>query len=95
MTRIPSYFLVLAGAIIGYILSYFVQPKMVQTHYTVSEYIARVPNLLLPSAKDGELWRSVQMVAWTGLIIGAALAAAILWGLTSRRPQQPKPPKQP
>lgn len=93
MTRAKSYLLLIIGAVLGYIGSYFGQPGLLREFTSLGDYLGNARDILIPprsASAFGELTRSVSITAWVGLILGVAVMGGIILYNENKKKQAPK-----
>ena len=94
MTRATSYFLLIIGAVLGYIGSYFGQPGLLWAFVSLGDYLGNARDILIPprsaSAFGEHLTRSVFLTAWIGLILGVGVMGGIIFYLDSNKKRPPQ-----
>jgi hypothetical protein len=86
--------LLIFGAVLGYIGSYFGQPGLLRTFASLGDYVGKAGDVLVPTGSAGtfgdELTHSVSLTAWVGLILGVAVAGAIIFYIENNKKQSAK-----
>jgi len=91
--RSVRYCLLLVGAVLGYIGSYFGQPGVMRAFASLGDYIGNAREVLIPP-KSGALGehfsRSVCLTGWVGVILGVVLIGGVIFYVdsTKKRPSQ-------
>ena len=84
MNRPASYLLIVIGAPLGYVASYFGQPGFIRMFMSLGDYIGSVTNILNDPPGASRLPASVCQTAWNGVILGMALMAIFAMIMSSR-----------
>ena len=92
--RSLRYLLLVVGAVLGYIGSYFGQAGVLRAFASLGDYLANARDILIPpqsaSALGVHLTQSVCLTAWIGLILGVAAMGGLIFYVdtTNKRPLQ-------
>jgi hypothetical protein len=82
MSRAQSYLLLIIGAVLGYIGSYFGQPGLLREFASLGYYLGKASGILIPPRSGGilgvELAGTLCLTAWIGVILGVALVGSLL-----------------
>ena len=104
MTRSTSYFLIILGIPIGYILSYFAQPGFFRMFNSLGDYVVKAGSILPPpsdtpneglaamlpaAASTSSVGFSIWVTAWIGIVLGALLMAVVATLLSRKKPAAP------
>jgi len=94
MKRATSYLLLIIGAVLGYIGSYFGQPGFPRAFASLGDYLGKARDILWPSGSNpavGEqFFRSVCLTAWIGTILGVILMCGVIMYIQSTANKSPK-----
>ncbi len=77
MNRVSSYFLILIGAPLGYIASYFFQPVVIRRLVSLAEYISHASRVLQPNSEV--FTASISQTAWIGIFLGVVLMGILIF----------------
>ena len=84
MNRPASYLLIVFGAPLGYVASYFGQPGVIRMFMSLGDYVGQATNILNDPPGLSRLPASVCQTAWIGVILGMALMAIFAMIMSSR-----------
>jgi DNA-directed RNA polymerase subunit RPC12/RpoP len=89
MNRAQSYLLLLIGAVLGYVGSYFGQPISLRLFVSLGVYLGKARCFLISPKSDDELreavTQSVSLTAWIGIVIGVVLMGCLVLYINSTK----------